>query len=178
MRIQYLLLFLLIGSSAFSQTLPSPQDSSDRALYIDSTFFHPKGLMKGEENRLLTVWNSESRENPGPARIVDIRWVFDSPKDAKKWLKANLREQSEGGDPYKLKSKLKGVKNLNCFRENPKMAQFMAAMGVSQNYHYFIFTVDNVVVKIFVSTDTGTRTEEVMDIPREAIRRVNEALGK
>lgn len=129
-------------------------------LFTPAAFFETYGLKKGETNTRLHVYNNYGKEVTKFQRLVDIRWTFKTEADAMKWHQLNLGKNSEGGEPVKDKLVIRGAAGLSVFRENPKAAELMKAMGVGQRHHYFLFVYKNIVCKIFVATDENTNTVE------------------
>ena len=65
--------------------------------------------------------------------------------------------------------------NLRVFREGEKMRKMNAAFGLTLYMYYFIFTVDNYVAKVFVSSEKKITAEEAAVFAREAARRLKAA---
>ena len=150
--------------------LPTPSDSVPIKLFISKEFFNKHGLKKGQVEKSFIVWNSES--NKHITRVVDIRWVFNSNREALKYHRRKLKENSEDGQRVEFNMNLNNVEELNVFKESKQIENMMQMMNLPQKQHYFLFVVENIAFKVFVATDKSKSPEDVVFIVNEAVNQM------
>ncbi|MCL9806560.1 hypothetical protein NAT51_13575 [Flavobacterium amniphilum] len=148
--------------------IPTPADTVPEVLFLSENFLGKHGFKKGQVEKEFRVWNSE--KNKKIQRLVDIRWVFTTHEEALRYHTTMLGRNAEGGPEINFNGKLEGAAELHVFKEGPQAEMLMKSLNVSQRQHYFIFVVDNVVFKIFASTEIAVNPEDITFIPEEAIK--------
>ena len=167
-------IFLFIVSPCFANAQDQhliPKEKWSKEFYIPDEFCAARGLHPGETNGLIRVWNGESKKN-GIMRLVDIRWYFNSPAEASEYLKRNMSELSESGDPVKTTIKIKDVPDLYVFSEGAGYRKLNETLGISSYMYYFLFIVQNYVAKVFVSTEKQIPVSEAAAFAQEAAKRL------
>lgn len=155
-----------------SKGIPVPYDSVSHRLFIPDEFLTQQKLKKVQTTTHMRVWNAV--KHPHIQRLVDIRWVFDTPEEALKYHQAKLKLNSEDGQEVKvtLKDKITDAKALRVFRESKRMEDFIKGMDLPQRQHCFLFVVKNVVFKIFVATDKTWYPKDLVFIVKKAVEQV------
>jgi hypothetical protein len=158
-------------------SLAVAQDAEPASRYfIKEDFFSPMGLSLNESNNLLQVWINKNKEKSLPLeRVVDIRWTFESPKKAAKYLKQNLKMQSEGGRPYEKSVYLYNASDIHIYREDPTAESLYSTMGLMKVHWYFIFRIDKVMIKVFTAGE-NTPFEDAYRIALKAAETVMDEL--
>jgi hypothetical protein len=145
--------------------------------YIPAQFFKAMGLDLAEKNEVLRVYTNKNLPADSPVvRAVDIRWVFDSKAEAKKYLLANLETQSENGFKWIQEDlKIQNAENIYVYREDKGTSNIYKSLGKTNVHWYFIFNVDKVVVKVFTS-GSNTSFAKAKRIADEAAKTISIAL--
>lgn len=124
---------------------------ADSNFFTPEIFFQEMGLVKTESNKALRVY-TKNEDNPDDvSRIVDIRWVFATKKEASDYLDKNLELQSEGGYRMKKEVILPNAEKLYIYREEPASVSMYEMMGAENVHWYYLFIIDRVVAKVFTS---------------------------
>ena len=134
-----------------------------------------KGLKPGETNGLLRAWNAETKDK-GLMRVVDLRWYFNTAEEATQYLKLNLPYLSESGDQINQKIKIDNVSNLYVYNEGAGARSMNKAIGVESYSYFFLFTVKNLVAKVFVNSGKQIAVNEAVVFAKEAAKKLNTAL--
>lgn len=138
-----------------------PLDPNDNAVFVRHCGYH-SGLALWEGGFDQTIW-----------RLVDIRWVFPTEKEASAYHKATIQASSE------RQPKISGA---------PAVGTDCAVFGGTTNlrgkpltHYYYIFCVQNVVVKLYVAQgpdvvnpDKRLTPAKVADIARICVQRIEE----
>lgn len=136
-----------------------PLDPRENAVFARHCGYH-SGLALWEGGFDQTIW-----------RLVDIRWVFPTERDARAYHKATVHASSEG------QPKVSGA---------PAIGTDCAVFGGTTNisgkpltHYYYIFCVQNVVVKLYVAQgpdvvapDKRLTPAKVADIARICVQRI------
>lgn len=170
-----LLVFTVAKASAQEHMIPDAQWS--KRYYISDQFCAARKLAPGESNGLLLSWYSGDKGN-GLFRVVDMRWIFENEADAVQYMKLNMPNLSETGDPLKEKINIGKVKNLYVFNEGAGMRKLNESMGTKYYSYLFLFTVKNFMAKTYVSSENPLTLSTALIYAREAARRLNAAVGK
>ncbi|OJJ15032.1 hypothetical protein BKI52_39895 [marine bacterium AO1-C] len=150
-----------------SKGIPVPQDSVSNQLFIPDKFLTGHKLKKVQTTTHMRVWNAV--KHPHIQRLVDIRWVFDTPEEALRYHQAKLKENSENGRKVTLNDKVTDAQALRVFRESKRMEDMIKAMDLPQRQHCFLFVVKNVAFKIFVATDKTWYAKDLLFIVKKAV---------
>lgn len=156
---------------------PVYREENPGNIFTPISFFSKYGLLPGETNTRLHVYNMDKKDN-NYQRSVDIRWVFENKQDALNWHRMNLQQNSEDGEPVKGTFMIEGAEEIKVYRESAKAMEMMKAFGIVQRQHYFIFVVENVVCKIFVATDGTIDSNGVLPFAKAAATQVKAFLPK
>jgi hypothetical protein len=171
-----IILVALCSFAVAAQEHSIPKEKWSKSFFISDEFCAAKGLKPSETNTLLRVWNGNTK-GEGLSRVVDIRWYFAKPQEAAQYLTDNIKELSENGDELTTGITIKDAANLRVFRESAGMRKLNEGLGTTIYMYYFLFTVDNCVAKVFVSTEKKISTEQAADFAREAAKRLKAALS-
>ena len=167
------LIFILI----FSYSLPvlAQEPVNDSTFFLPQEYFQALGMKRAQSNQRLKVYVNKDID-AGINRLVDIRWVFNTADEAKKYYTTNLRIQSENGYEYKKQVTLPNARQVRIYREEKGAAAMYESFG-SQHVHWcFIFLVDRVMVKVFTS-GRFTSFHEAYSVAWDAARLISEKLG-
>lgn len=147
------------------------QPLKDSTFFLPQSYFASMGMQTHETNDLLRVYMNTKNKDASVSRVVDIRWVFNTAREAKKYFSENLQTESENGYEYKKEIEIPYAQNLKIYRED-KAATFMYnASGIHNVHWYFIFLVDRVMIKIFTA-GKFTQLNEVYPIALQAAKDV------
>lgn len=162
----------------FNQFENTHNDILPQSLFIDSAFcakYHLKNITKDFKN--MNIWNENSfNDSEDFMRVCDIRWQFKDKAEAAAFHKKFLPVNSESGEPItNSKITIDKTQQLKIFRENAQTRKMNEGFGLSMNFYYFIFVVDNVVAKVFVNTKTSVTVEQAAVFAKEAAKRINDS---
>ena len=159
----------------FMQFEKTHTDSLTQSLYIDSTFCSNYNLknITGKFKR-MNVWNNPLNYDAKDfMRVCDIRWLFKDKFEAEAFHKKFLPVNSESGEEItNSKVYIENVTQLKIFRENAQARKMNEGFGLSMNFYYFIFIVDNCVAKVFVNTKTNVTVEQAAVFAKEAAKKI------
>lgn len=148
---------------------PEPLTTINPKYFIPDAMMTTKGLVKSTNgsNSEMKRWNAK---NMGTAKIqivFDIRMVFNNSEDASAYLSIKEQELSEGGTVTDHNLKAFGADESKVFGENPKLA---GAFGdIDMATYNFVFRVNKVVAKVFVSASKKATYEEALYFAKQAI---------
>lgn len=158
----------------FALPVLAQEPVKDSTFFLTQEYFQTLGMKRVEANQVLRVY-TKSDVDASMNRLVDIRWVFNTAEEAKKYYSANLKLQSEGGYEYKKQLSLPNAKLVKIYREERGSAAMYETFGSQHVHWYFIFLVDRVMVKIFTS-GKFTSFNEAYSIAWDAAQMISEKL--
>jgi hypothetical protein len=170
--------FTVAPSLSKQKVGPVNHDSIPPNFFLPDSFLVNYNLqLKSDANPNMRVWKNPLK---GSQIFIlnDIRLGFKNEKKAVAFLKKNLAENSENGIEIQTGIKIPGTQELRIFRENDKVALANNKAGYNVRCYFFLFVVDYVYVKIFLTTDSKTTVEEASVFAQEAARDLHLALGK
>ena len=154
------------------------KDSLTQSMYFDSTFcstYHLKNITK--QFTRMNVWQNNIADTEDFIRVCDIRWRFKNHSEALTFHKKYISVNSEGGEEIKKANiSIDKITELRVFRESAEMRKMNEALGGTMYFYYYLFVVDNVMAKVFVSSKKNITTERAAIFAKEAARRLNESL--
>jgi hypothetical protein len=160
---------------------PKPETLSDSipdSYFISSDFFETYSLKATKKNSHMRVWDNPDKK--GFYRTVnDIRFKFDNAEKAGEDFDKNLESNSEAGRELHPGIKIPGTTHLHVFKESKAMEDRLKTFGVKDvRFYYFLFLVDNVYAKVFLTVDKSISVKGASVFAAEAAKRINAALGK
>lgn len=128
---------------------PPPIDDGKLFLGAEDLKAHGLTLTQDSPDLKMKVW---TRPEPDALvqRVVDIRWIFETPEEAGRYHLEHLKENSEGAPPLKLAKVKPFGTDLKAFlrgADDPMLAK----MGLDMNMYCFLFTQGRVLAKVFVA---------------------------
>ncbi len=150
------------------EPVPLPNVASD--LMIDAEFFSSIGLTKSASKDGRNVWSGSNMDSI--QQVFDIRWVFNSNKEALHYHKSKLVENSEEGQPIQDVIAIAGTQELHVYRESEKLENMITKMKLPTKHFCFLFVVGNVVAKVYISVNSILSVNDIVKIPEEAVRRM------
>jgi hypothetical protein len=152
-------------------------DSIPANYYISEDFFGPYSLKSSKKTNHMHVWNNP--DTKGMYRTVnDIRYRFENADRAAADFDKNLEVYSEGGREIHPAIKISGSTHLHIYTESKKMESLLKGFGLSDTrFYYFLFLMDNVYVKVYLSVDKSISVKQASLFAIEAARSVQNATG-
>lgn len=150
--------------------IPVPLSEIPADLFLTSSFLAKYNLKLVQSEGNFIAWSSDATSMI--QRFVDIRWVFENNEDAWRYHRANLKANSEDGQPLTETIDLPGAQDLYICRESASVEKMIKQMLLTMRQYYFLFVVDNVVFKLFIATDTSVTLQDVKAFAEEAIARL------
>jgi hypothetical protein len=173
-------LFLYAQNSGEAPLIKSRLEAPD--LFISGSFFATYNLI--EDNSKLNdhsvKWIKEKDKNTVLFKDVsDVRFILKDRNGADSFIQKYLTVLSEDGiEITNHNINLKNVTNLKVYNTGKKILDIYKLLKTPVQHYYFVFSIDNVVVKQFVSTDENTTVTQASVIATEATRVVQEYLNK
>ena len=162
-------LFSWVHLSAQSQT-------TDSSFFLPEDYFTARSYKRTQNSNQVHTYVS-TKAGAVAYMLFDIRWVFVNSKEALAYYNKNLAEQSEGGFPYIKEVYLPNASQVKVYREARGIGSMMQMMGVTDPVcHWnFIFLVDKVMVKLYVTGDLQFQEAYLMAYDAAAL--ISKALG-
>jgi hypothetical protein len=156
---------------------PDGYDKIADNLFIADAFFAKYNLTLGPQTSPhIKDWSSMDRANKFGV-VDDIRWEFDDAAKAADYHAKNLKVNSESGLEIQSRIYIPGVMNLHVYRESKSITDLNKEMGIDTKEFYFLFTIDKVVAKVFVSVNGDVSADDASVFPKEAAKTIKKALG-
>jgi hypothetical protein len=173
-------LFLTSMQTASTCNLSRPVlqgDSIPNNYYISDSFFAPYSLKSSSKKNHTRTWMNP--DTKGMYKTMnDIRYRYASAEQAAEDFESNLQLHSEGAQEIHPAIKIPGTSHLHIYKESKKMKELNKAFGLSDlRFYYFLFLVDNVYIKVFLSVDQSVSIKEASVFAVEAANSVQRALG-
>lgn len=127
----------------------------------DRQFARQQGVSTG-----FAVWMG--RRNARLWRVVDVRWVFPSPKLARRYLRRSLRRNSERMRPVDDAPEVGADSRLFGGRQRSRL-------GLALTHYIYLFRVGNVVVKLYGAQGMrgrGLNPTVMARLGRRVVRRI------
>jgi hypothetical protein len=156
--------------------VPAYREKNADNIFTPPVFFKTYGLLPGEVNNLLHVYNNTDKGDVKYQRLVDIRWTFENEEDALQWHRKKMQQNSENGEPVNELIPVEGARELKIFREGRDAKEMLKGFGIQQRQHYFLFVYKNIVCKVFIATDDKTETRELVPFATAAIQQLKTVL--
>ena len=175
-----LLLFFSFSSLTVSHTPKGNPDGLETIpdnLFIPDVFFTKYKLeLQERSNAHIKDWSTIDR-SAKIGVVDDVRWEFKDAEEAMAWHKKNLNVNSESGTELKDKMYIPGAQDLHMYRESKSITDLNKSMGIDSKEYYFLFAMDKVVVKVFVTVNGEVSLDEASAFAKEAAKSVRTALG-
>jgi hypothetical protein len=133
---------------AVTRTVPIPVGKPSKDLFVPESVLAKYGLTMDEEKDQGRIYTGKP-EKDKIQRFVDIRWVFKSPEDARKFHLVNLDNNSEDGKPYPFNIEIEGINDLKIYMEGEKTKAKFKEMQLDARQYFILFTKGNVAYKLF-----------------------------
>jgi len=173
---------LLVSFSSESSTYavkgnPDGLDKIPDNLFIPDAFFTKYNLeMAPQSNVHIKDWSTIDRT----ARIGvvdDVRWEFNNAEEAMAYHKKNLGVNSESGIEIHDRVYIPGAQELHIYRESKSITDLNQSMGIDTKEFYFLFVIDKVVAKVFVTVNGDATIDDASVFAKEAAKDIRNALG-
>jgi hypothetical protein len=154
------------------------QDSVPQSYFIRDDFFVKYDMdQKASNNPFMHVWISPVK-NSKFSTINDIRLSFANKHKALAFFKKNLAANSENATEIHPGITIQGTQELHIYKESDAMAIQNKKDGYNLRYYFFLFLVDKVYVKVFVSANIETTVQDASIFAIEAAKTVQLATKK
>jgi len=146
-------------------------------LFIPDAYFTKYKLeLQERSNAHIKDWSTIDR-TAKIGVVDDDRWEFKDAEEALAWHKKNLTVNSESGAEIKDRVYIPGAQDLHIYRESKSITDLNKSMGIDSKEYYFLFAIDKVVLKVFVSVNGNVSLDDASVFAKEAARNVRNALG-
>jgi hypothetical protein len=155
---------------------PEPLPTVKFEYFLPASYMNKKGLVinTAAANANMERWSAKDMNTNIIQMVFDIRYVFNSEKEASDYLDMKLGELSEGGGKTANNLKKEGADESFVFGANPNLNSLFGDMDMVQ--YNFVFRVKNVVAKVFVSTSKKATYEQAADFAKTAIATIKNGL--
>jgi hypothetical protein len=152
--------------------IPKPLGSVDEKYFLAKESMTEKGMEENINVRdgYMRRWSAQNMNNAKIQMIFDIRYVFKGENDAASYYKIKLQDLSEGGELTTNSLETFGASESKVYGANPKLLATFGDLDMAQ--YNFVFRVNNIVAKVFVSASKKTSYEEAVVFAKEAIGRI------
>lgn len=153
---------------------PPVIDSSTLFLSEEVLKTHGLKLTQDSPDMNMKVW---TRPEPDALvqRLVDIRWVFDTPEEATKYHLQHLKENSEGAPPLMMRKSKSFGTDLKAYLRDAK-DPMLAKMGLDTNMYCFLFTHQRVLAKVFIAGSSKLGPGKAAELAKAAHDRIEAGL--
>jgi len=175
----FLLVFTLTSLSVSNVPKGNPdglENITDNLFIPDAFFTKYKLELQERSNVHIKDWSTIDRTAKFGV-VDDVRWEFKDADEAMAWHKKNLKVNSESGEELKDKMYIPGAQELHMYRESKSITDLNKSMGIDSKEYYFLFAMDKVVVKVFVTVNGEVSLEDASVFAKEAAKSVRTALG-
>jgi hypothetical protein len=142
---------------------------------MDADFLANFGLQKMSVNDFrIIVWrNINMTAKDSITRLCDIRWRFKNNKEALAFHRKYINVNAEDGREIKdYHFTIPGAKELRVFRESAAITDLAKQQKMDPSFYYYIFVVDNYVVKVFVNGKSNLSVDGASVFAKEAARKM------
>ena len=170
--------FISKTAVAFKPGNPDGHEQIADNLFIADAFFVKYNLTLGPRTSPhIRDWSTIDRTSKIGV-VDDVRWEFDNAEKAAEYHAKNLKVNSESGLEIQAKIYIPGALNLHIYRESKSITDLNKEMGIDTKEFYFLFTIDKVVAKVFVSVNGDVSVNDASVFAIEAAKTIKKALGK
>lgn len=150
-------------------------DSIPKNAYIDSFFCAQYGFRKvSMGNYRMFVWqNIDKPKENDFIRLCDIRWKFKNHQEALAFHRKYLNVNAENGNQIaNYNFTIPGAEELKVFRESDAITEMVKKQNMTLTFYYYIFVMDNYVVKVFVNGKQNLTVNDAAVFPLQAAKRM------
>ena len=156
---------------------PDGLDKIPDNLFIPDAFFVKYNLkMAPQSNLHIKDWSTPER-TAEIGVVDDVRWEFNNADEAMAYHKKNLVVNSENGVEIKDGVYIPGAEELHIYRESKSITDLNQNMGINTKEFYFLFVIDKVVAKVFVTVNGNVSLNDASVFAKEAAKDIRNALG-
>ncbi len=154
------------------QAGPEPLNKTDPRYFLSAEAMTARGmeLNVNAGDAQMKRWTAKDMAASAIQIVFDIRYVFSNDTDAAAYLKANLEKMREGGETTTHNLKEFGTDESYVYGGNPRLMGLFGDMDMAQ--FNFIFRVNKVVAKVFVSASKKATYNDALLFAKEAIDRI------
>ncbi len=156
---------------------PDGLDKIPDNLFIPDAFFRKYNLqLAPQANAHIKDWSTLER-TAEVGVVDDVRWEFNTAEEAMAWHKKNLTVNSENGVQINDKIYIPGAQDLHIYRESKSITDLNQSMGIDTKEFYFLFVINKVVAKVFVTVNGNSSINDALVFAKEAAKDIQNALG-
>jgi hypothetical protein len=161
-----------LQGAAQAEDAPVPAD-----VFLGVGEMGPVGLKLTQDSPKLNmkVWSSTDPK-ASINRVVDIRWVFATADETRRFHLSHLRENSENAQEIPLGDMSSFGQELRVFRTGTG-DPLVKALGLKMNMYFFLFQEQTILAKVFVSGTDQLTLAEASRVARKADDVIKKALA-